>query len=215
MANTQQVWADIMALVSQYWPDESANPNRDTLRLLANAALAELAEDGDIYETSWSNAVSGGLTLTSATTPLPIDLISISRVEWDGTDNPLPYKTAEWLDEWEAGWRIRTGDPCHYMRNGHELTLDAIPSNATGKLVVRGTSYLPAFSDSEGATNPLTILPYGRQLAIAYYILARRPHDPANEVEVARHMEFGQLWQEQKAACLKTANKRKLQRFRF
>jgi hypothetical protein len=212
MANTQQTWTNISDYVSRYWQRDAGTPDRAFYRTLAQEALAELAE-GRVYETSWSNAALGGLTLTDATTPLPIDLIDITAVEWDGCDAPLYYQSEAWLDENEPGWREATGEPQYYTTNQHELILDAIPSNATGKLVVRGRSYLPAFSDTGGATNPLTIIPFGRQLAIAYYILANLP--PEDDKQMMLNERFAVKWEKAKAQILAVGMARMYEPFRY
>ena len=176
---TQRTWRHISIYCGEFDTREGAEPNHELYRILGDQALAELAERLDLRETTWTSTAEGGLTLTSGVCPLPIDLVKLKRVEWDGSDNPLDRTTIEWLDEHEPGWREQSGDPDKYAVEGNSIRVNSTSTDTSGKLVVRGTTYLPEFSDVDG-TNPLTYLPWGHQLLpVAEYIVGHLPVMPA------------------------------------
>ena len=171
---------DTLGYVAEYLKAEGAEPNRAHQVMLGNQALRTISSLTDIYRKSWSNAALGGLTLTNNAIPIPTDCIKIERVEFDGEDSPLEWREAAQFDAERPGWRVDTGDPVQYTSTGTEILLSSIPSGATGKVVARGVAYLPDFSDTAGATNPLAYLPSEYQLLPAYYILSMLPVQTVN-----------------------------------
>jgi hypothetical protein len=174
---TQLTWSDIAKYVASVITAEGAEPSYDFIRTLGNQSLGVISEHIGPITTYWDNSATD-LTITDNYATLPIDCISVDSVEWDGDDNPITRTTEAQLDFEEPGWRSETGDPDKYAIAGNILLLNCAPSNATGKLVVRGKRSLPDFSDTAGATNPLTYLPSSLQLIPAYYIIAMHPVVP-------------------------------------
>lgn len=193
---TQRTWQTIAEYLTEFDKREGAEPVRSLYLTLGNQALAIISRKG-VYRKTWDNSSGGELTLTSATCPLPIDLLERLAVEYDGSDEPLEFATVEQLDHpdsGEPGWRTTTGDPDKYTIEGQNLVLNSIPSNATGKLVLRGTATLPEFSDTAGATNPLIYLPYEFQLLPAQYIISELPVTPA---QLPNDTQAGAMWASQ------------------
>jgi len=171
-------WEDIVTFVSEMHTREGGQPSRSLYRMLANQCLRELGETGPIRRTSWTNdGADGSPVITSNSVTLPADLITVDSVEWDDNTNPLLRTTIENLDEIEPDWRERSGDPTKYAQSDSmTLILNSIPSGTiTSKLVIRGTAYLPEFSDTATDPNPLEYFPLGQQLIVAYYILWKLP----------------------------------------
>lgn len=178
-------WTDIFDFVKEHYSQLGGSPNGKLFRMLGNQALRLISEATQCYRTHWDNvAVTGALTISTNSVTLPIDCISVERVEWDGADNPLGRMSESDLDVRHNGWRENTGNPTHYtVLDAHTLMLNSAPSGSVaGKLVVRGVAYLPDFSDVALAQNPLEFIPAGAQLAVAYYILANLPFVPAQPI---------------------------------
>lgn len=171
-------WDDIVNFVSEIHTREGGQPSRVLYRTLANQCLRELAESTPIRRKVWPNdGADGSPVLTSNLVTLPVDLVTVEAVEWDSYSYLLVRTTIEQLDEMDFGWRTRTGDPTRFAQfHTTSLILDAAPTGTTtDKLVVRGTAYLPAFSDTPTDQNPLDYIPAGQQLIVAYYIMANLP----------------------------------------
>ena len=209
-------WADIAAYVNEVASKEGPKPNAAFLRLLANQALRLISRRALVYEKVWTNAGgTGALTLTGGSAALPEDCYAVNRVEWDGSDNELPYRSIPWLDRNEPGWRSATGDPSYHSRTGRYLLLDSVPSSAAGKLVVRGRGPLPDFSEDSEAENPLASLPSDHQLLPAQYVLKELPIDPTNPVSAQRRADAEREWAEGLAALVAAVATREDEPFRF
>lgn len=212
----QLTWADITATVAEFHGKEGAKPNRSLYLSLGNEFLAIVAEQTECYHKTWTNAAGGDLTISTATVTLPIDVIRVTRVEWDSSDEPLEFREAGWLDENLPGWREDTGDPEFYTIEGNALVLSSAPSGTvTGKLTVRGVAYLPNLSDDTSASNPLVCLPVGLQRSVADYILASLPFDPQVPVENVRFQRFNAKMQPVLDRLYSQANARAMERFGY
>ncbi len=208
-------WAEIAGYVNEVAGKEGAKPNASFLRLLANQALRVISRRALVYEKVWTNGAGGALTLSGAAAALPEDCYAVNRVEWDGSDNELPYRSIPWLDRNESGWRTATGEPSYHTRTGRYLLLDSIPATAVGKLVVRGRGPLPDFSEEAEAENPLAWLPTDHQLLPAYYVLKELPVDPGKPAATQRRAEAETRWAEGLAALVAAVATREDQAFRF
>lgn len=167
---------DLMDYIEAYTSAENATPNRKLYSTLLTEALCDISERARIYKAVWDNAADGAITVDGNEVLLPSDLISIDRVEYDGSAAELAQFEEEELDADRPGWRDATGSPDAYCKlDAHRLLLSAAPSDATGKLTIRGRAYLPAFSDLPGDQNPLAFIPAGQQLMVAHYVIARLP----------------------------------------
>ncbi len=230
---TQRTWADIVEYVSEYDKREGAVPNRTLYRLLADEAMAIVAERAGIYSKEWTNASgTGELTLTSAACPLPIDLLKLEYVEYDGYE--LERATTQRLDTDNIDWRTDTGDPTMYAVEGQSITLNSIPSNATGKLKIRGTAVPPQFADPLGSTaavNPLTYLPFRHQMMICDYIISKLPVTSVTPTEYSEagvryamdetrrrqqvREQAAQAWETRVEALAATQNRRQFRDFSY
>lgn len=162
-------------------------PNLSHYLELYHQVLRELFRETQAWHTSWSNASGGAVTLSGNSAALPYNLLELTRVEWDGTDEPLAYASKEWLDLNDAGWRDATGEPVYYTLEGNSLVLDSTPSNATGKLVIRGFG-CPDYEDA------LTYFPIDCQLLPAHGVLAELAYDPEKPVSQARFSYYQEKW---------------------
>lgn len=180
MSRQSRTLVDIMTYVNEFISKEGARPTPEFVRILADQAVSEIADLAGASRTSWDNtAVTGALTLTGYTCPIPGECLLISSVEYDGSTNPLERVSVDQLDQEELGWRTATGDPSRWAVDGSNIVLNSTPSNAAGKLTARGYGLTAAFSDTPGATNPLDSLIYPAQLAVAKYVVAYYPVIPA------------------------------------
>lgn len=184
--------AAISAFVGDILRQEDATPTQGLVMRLLDQCLGEIFRETKAFDTSWTNPASPGsgdlnLDGTNAT-DLPIDCQIIESVEWDGSDNPLDRKSLAELDYLDPGWRDNTGEtPGRYAVTGRRLFLDITPSDATGKLVIRGYGVPPR-------NVALTYFPADIQLAPATYILMEWPWDPAIPRERARHEQYTDKW---------------------
>lgn len=172
-------WNDINAFVAAYREREGASPNETLYRIIANQALAEMSEKGEIEDdTLWTDTASTGeITIVSNAVSLPSDVINVRLVEWNG--NELDFIQLDILDSLDYKWRTTTGTPTKWTRRGRQILLDRIPSSPnTGLLKMYGTGCLPQFSKS-GIVNPLARIPRAYQLLPAYKIIAMLPMIPA------------------------------------
>jgi len=218
---SQLTWKDIVDFITSVHTKEQARPNPGLYRILARQAIGIISARSRIYTRAWSNATGGRLVLSGNTCAIPIECLEITRVEWDGVDNPLDRNTEEILDEREPGWRDATGEPSAFALTGADLWLNATPSPpVVGKLVVRGISHLPDFSQREDTgeglePNPLSWLPAHLQLSPAYYVLAELPADPEIKLEAARVIKYSALWEKALAELEGSANRRRLAEFEY
>jgi hypothetical protein len=219
MTNLAQItWADIVTSVAEVHAKENAKPNRSLYLSLGNEFLAIVAEQTECYHKAWTNvAETGELTVTANYCTLPIDLIRMTRVEWDTADNPLEFRTEAWMNENLPGWQEETGDsPAYYTVIGNTMYFDVDPtSTVTGMLTVRGAAYLPALSDSGVATNPLACISVGLQRNIADYILANLPFDPGIPVENMRQARYAAKIQPVLDRLYSQVNTRQMERFGY
>lgn len=185
---TNKKWSDIADDVAEGLQREHARPNPRQLRRYATEFVHMICERTHCYKKSWTNTPSTGeITLSGYTCALPNDLIRLERVEYDGSDEPLEYKTLAQLDEECAGWRDQTGDPSFYTIDGQNVLLDSTPSGADSKLTLRGSAYLPPIKDTDTtATTSLQYLPFGLQNTVSDYVLANWPADLYNPIEASR-----------------------------
>jgi hypothetical protein len=225
---------DIVIYVTEQITKEGASPSPAYVRMMANQALAEISEASGGIVTAWDNSASGSLVLTASTAPLPVDCLLPLRVEYGGSDNKLDRATTGELDKDTPGWRDTTGDPSKWAIEGANLVLDSAPSSATGKLVMRGWGMLPAFLDPvDGVVqpNPLVSLPYPRQLAPAYFVVANYPVTPAKPAtntqegflaanqETQRRItvraEHRALWERERGLCVDAVRARTEQQLSY
>lgn len=221
----QQTWDSLAQFIASQHSREGAKEDRALYLELANEALGILAEQIGPLEVAWNNAAGGGLTLTGLQADLPIECIEVLRVEWDGTHNKLPFRSQAWLDREKPGWRDDIGEPQYHTRTGTVLLLDSTPVlDATGKLVVRGTSYLPPISPVPGAVNPLIHLPTQGQRALTYYVLAHLPPTPTrdekgneviNPASIGRAQFYDTRWQTSAKATVTALARRKYEPFTY
>ncbi len=170
--------------------------DRAHYRALFRRCIGEIFRRTEAYDTSWSNAGGGALTLVGNECALPIDCVRVVRVEWDGDGTSLGIKSEPQLDEEESGWRSAAGRPSACCITGRRLLLNATPSGDTaGKLVVRGVG-IPAEDEA------LRYLPVDLQWAPADYLLAKLPVDPANARSAARQQWHEAQWREQRERLL-------------
>lgn len=185
MANL--TWSDTSNYIEEYYSKESTKPNRKLYEMLAAQALRIISERTHCYQKYWTNAGGGDLSIVGNYVALPSDCLSVERVEWDGTTYPLERMSESQLDRDYNGWRTATGEPYAYCTpDAHTLLLSTSPGTSVGKLVIRGRAYLPDFSVAEGAANPLSYIPLGSQLMVAYYVLSQLPVVPATPINDSR-----------------------------
>ena len=173
-------WSNIVEFVNEFSRREGATPNEVFYRIVANQALAEMSEVGEIEnDVVWTDTPSTGeLTISSNTIDLPSDVIDARQVKYN--DIELDFVQIDFLDAENFDWRTNAGTPIRWTRRGRQIILDAIPSAPnTGLLKVYGTGCLPEFSKEAGAVNPLTRVPKAHQLLPAYRIVASLPLAPA------------------------------------
>jgi hypothetical protein len=200
-----KTWSDLQSFGESILLCETAAPNLTLLKSLANEGINEISGRIKNVYRSWSNAVDGGLTLTTNTFNLPTDMLKFTSVIWDGTEL-VECSEAE-LDSESNDWRTRTGIPCRFVRAGRAVMLDFIPEGtATGKLVVWGYGSLPLFSDAQGAENPLASIPAVYQMAPVYYALREYPVDPQSAMSVARQAKYAERWELSLANIVESAN---------
>lgn len=188
-------WSDVAATVAEIMSKESAKPNRSLFLTLGNEFLAIVAEQTECYHKVWTDDPTGGeLNIEGNSVDLPVDLIRITRVEWDKWDSSqVEYQSEASLDARRPTWRNDTGNvPAYYTISGNRMLFDVTPASPNaGKLTVRGVAYLPELSDDPSDPNPLAYLPVGLQRSVADYILASLPYDPTVGVEAARQARHG------------------------
>lgn len=176
-------WSDILDYVNSFYRFETALPNDKLFRMLASQALKDVSERALLYQKTWTNELTGDLTIADNVVTMPLDCIKVDRVEWNSSDNPLSLFSIREFDLYISGWRTQTGAPSDYaMSDSHTMVLSTSPGLATGSLTVRGRGYLPEFSEEPGDQNPLVFIPYGSQLMVAYYIIAELPLIPATPI---------------------------------
>lgn len=187
-------WSDIAEFVTEAQPKEGARPNAKFYRSLGRQCLGIISNEAKPFVSSWSNADGGSITLSGNSVELPIDCLTVDKVEWDGVE--IYCKSAAALDIISPTWRSATGTaPAYYTKQGSTLMLDVAPSGVTtGKLTIRGTKALPDFSDDPLAPNPLDHIPEGHQYAPAYYILANLPVNQQDPAQVARQQQYMAMW---------------------
>lgn len=176
---------DILNFIEEERTAEGVPPgkqaNRDHYRALFMECIRGVARETEFYDTSWSNASGGDLTLTTSTCALPDDCLRPYRVEWDGTDNPLEIVDEAVLDYEESGWRDATGEPTRCCFTGRQLFLNSAPTGTTtGKLVVRG------FGVPADEADFVDYCPEDMHYFPCRYVLMHLPVDPKNEVAVQR-----------------------------
>ncbi len=191
-------WDDIKTFVETYHKLEIGSDTTDYYDLylmLGNEALKQISKASEGVYTSWTNTLTGGLTLTGNSCPMPNDMVKRESVWWNGL--ALDYIDLSIQDQVWIDWRTNTGTPTAYTVIGGVLYLNAIPSGTvTGYLVIRGWGLLPEFSEAPGADNPLESISQVAQLAPAYYILSELPVDATADIEVARAAKFKAKWDE-------------------
>ena len=188
----QLTWADVASTVAEFHVREGAKPNRSLYLSLGNEFLAIVAEQTECYHKTWTNLDGGDLELSGNIVELPIDLIRVTRIEWDGADNQLEFKSESWFNENLPGWQEDTSTtPSYYTISGNRIMFEVEPvGSVIGKLTVRGTAYLPELSDDTSDPNPLACLPVGLQRSVSDYILAGLPFDPNIPIEAMRQARF-------------------------
>jgi len=195
---------------------ENAKPDNDLYRTLMNDALDIISRRTMMYETYWSNASGGDLTLTTNTAPLPLTCLRLDSVEWDGDDNVIDKTTKADLDKNYPGWRSDTGDPDKWIIEGNNIVLNTAPdSPTTGKLVARGRGLLPTFTTDATDTNPLTVIPWVDELLPAYYVLSELPFDPEVPREVVRQSKYAAKWEAGLQKQIDTYGERVRQPFKY
>jgi hypothetical protein len=173
-------WSDICEFVNEFSRREGATPNEAFYRIVANQALAEMSEAGEVENnTVWTDTAStGGLTIVGNTIDLLSDIINVRQVKWNGVE--IDFVQIEVLDAEQSTWRSATGTPTRWTRRGRQIILNTNPGAAnTGLLAVYGTGSLPEFSKEPNAANPLARIPRAHQLLPAYHIVANLPMAPA------------------------------------
>jgi hypothetical protein len=231
MSRQSRTLNSILTYVNEFIDKEGAKPSPEFVRLLADQALAEIAEGSGAKRSTWTNATGGELTLTGNTVAMPSDCLLVTSIEFDGSDNPLERTTVGELDRDTPGWREETGDPDKWAIEGRNIVFNASASNAEGKVVARGYGMLAAFSDTTGAENPLDTLPYPRQLSIAKYVVAHYPVAPdkprtdsewaviAARDETRRREkvrdEHKAMWAAELAACVDWVKARSFEEFSY
>jgi len=203
-----KTWKDLAAFIQDIDSLAGARPNQATYKLLANQALAIIADESDAFKSEWTNTPSGGLTYNGSI-PIPPDCIAPIDLYYDGVQ--LIRKHVKWLDnEIGAFWRQSIGIPTYWAVEGQRIVIDAKPTvDVTGKFLLIGNATLPEFSDDPNAPNPLEQLPRAFQILPAYYVLSALPVDVNNRFDVARKQEYTALW-EQGLAKLQDAFARRM-----
>jgi len=201
-------WQDIAMYVQEVHSKEGSRPNPGFYRLLGNQALHIIAVETGMICKAWDNQ-PGGLILDGNFCQLPSECILVTSVEWDG--EALSFRQGDQLDRENPGWRTQVGSrPSCYTKTGTQVLLDcAAVGNIEGKLVVRGISVFPVFSDDASDPNPLELLPARFQLLPAYYILANLPVKSANQSEVERRNRYESMWKSELLALTDCIESRK------
>lgn len=190
MSFTAKTWEDLLARITRYHALDGGAPDSDIYLDLANQALVEIAETTGIIDTSWAGA---DITVSGSTCTIPIDCIAITRVEIGGIKVDQASTTE--LNRSDPNWRTITGPPRCYTFEDGAIIFDGVP---TGAVVLYGIGYLPEIIlDADNAQvdpNPLELLPFGRQLLPADYVLMALPADPENPMEMTRVNRHTALW---------------------
>ncbi len=220
------VWGDILDHVAEVHGREGAQPNRTFYRRLASQALAQISRLAGPFYTQWDNTtLTGALTITGGICPMPSNFVSEDSVYWD--EVLMPYKSREQLDALDNEWRTAEGTPYWYTKSGKTLMFSSIPTGSvSGLLVVNGYGYLPTFSDTEGATNPLSYLSDEFQLLPAYYVLAMLPAHKklltdagkvigVDDSQIQRKAEYAALWSMGLQDCIWAIKSRELRPANF
>jgi len=169
-------FAEIHDFVAAVERKEGGTPNRSFYLTLANQWCRLVSRRASLYIGDWTDATEGGLSVDGYRVTLPTGSRGLpTEVSWNGS--VLAVADVAVLDLWEPGWRSVTGDPGRWMpETPRTILLDSAPTGTgAGLLVIRGPSYLPAFSDEEGAVNPLDWVPESAQLGCAHYIISMLP----------------------------------------
>lgn len=211
MSSVEQVTVEaLIQFVNAIKRKEGALPPPSVYMVLLDECLADIFRETKAFDTNWTNATDGDLDLDSSNvTNLPIACLSVRRVEWDGSDNPLERQSLEEMDYQNPGWRDQMGTtPTAFIPTGRRLFLNITPSDATGKLVVRGPGVPPR-------NDALAYLPIDVQLAPAKYILKQLPWDPEKPLEVARYQQYTAEWVVERGRVLAALRDRSLEEFEF
>jgi hypothetical protein len=203
----QVTTADILRFVSEVYKKYGPEPNVSHYLDLLRECLGRVFRATRAFDTSWSNASGGDLTLDGNEVALPIACQEVTRVEWDGSDNPLEITDEATLDAEEPGWRDATGEPSRCAITGRRLFLNSTPSDATGKLVMRGFG-VPADNVA------LTYLPADLQMAPTKFML-RELFDPAKENEMGPYEKYGREWAEVEPRILEALRARARRPFTY
>jgi len=201
--------ADILGFVETALKAEGAEGDPGHARLLLRQCIAEAYRDTEGYDASWDNSASGALTLSGNACDLPHDCLRVTRVEWDGSDNPLDIVSEEYLDYKVPGWRGETGDPGRCVVTGRRIILESSPTGATtGKLVVRGYG-----CPDEG--DVLALLPDDVQLSLAKYVLAHWPVNAERPASLFRYERYTKEWQAERDRFFAAIRDRSMRPFQF
>jgi hypothetical protein len=183
------------------------------IRQLANEALTKFG----IVPRVWTNEISGGLTLTGAATPIPHDLVLIDSAWWDqgtASEYELEYIDQKDLNSKNPSWKTDSGEPGQYTKDGYNIILDTIPSDAVGKLAIRGMGIVGEFSDEEAAVDPLASMVRRVQMTAAYYVLAELPCQPDNPLSTYRKQEYKLKWEVEYRSALDEIRRLKYEPYR-
>jgi hypothetical protein len=173
---------DVIDHVTEEYEAEGAKPNRSHFLRLINSALAIIFEQAKPLTKTWA---STDLTISDAKVQIPSDCISISEVRWNGEQ--LYQKSRGEMNYFSADWESETGsDPVYYVPEGMFITLYPNPTNADTNLTISGFAYPEKVPVGAGVVDPMSYIPRGSQLLLAYYALANLPYDPENPRQAAR-----------------------------
>jgi hypothetical protein len=217
-----RTWSGVIAIVQEEHQREGARPNAVLYLTLGDECLSEVALLTGLPRRVWTNAASvdgGTLTVSGNAVALPAECRKVTRVEWDGDDKPLRFRSEETLDFESPGWRSATGEPTAYTIVGGELFLDTNPTGTlTGKLVVRGQGSFDPLSEDSSDPNPLADLPVDYGMMLAHYILAFLPvadDESMRPISERRQAKHEALWLRARSGLVAVANQRSRLAFKY